>query len=294
MDKFEKKNILELKKMTLEEVKKYYVELRKYEYEENIPIKGIEFRKNIHNLLLRLIKLERHLSKQQLEIINDRREKTDRPIIYACTHIGGDDVQRTFEAIEDHAYLFIGDLEELYRDLLGFILYLHGAICLETGIKEDRKIAKCRAIEVLKKNTNLLIYPEGAWNITANLPVMKLYAGAVLMAIETNADIVPIAIEQYDDKFYVNIGKNMKITSTDVESINQELRDNMATLKWEIWEKNDIVKRKDVDTTLEKFANTIIERCPYGFTVEDVEKTRYKDETDITKEEVFSFVKKLT
>ena len=148
MDKFEKKNILELKKMTLEEVKKYYVELRKYEYEEDIPIKGIEFRKNIHNLLLRLIKLERHLSKQQLEIINDRREKTDRPIIYACTHIGGDDVQRTFEAIEDHAYLFIGDLEELYRDLLGFILYLNGAICLETGIKEDRKIAKYRAIEV--------------------------------------------------------------------------------------------------------------------------------------------------
>lgn len=42
-----------------------------------------------------------------------------------------------------------------------------------------------------------MIFPEGAWNISENLLVMKLYTGAAEMAIRTGADIVPIAIEQF-------------------------------------------------------------------------------------------------
>ena len=36
---YPKKNLLELKKMTLEQVILYNKELRKYEYENNIPLK---------------------------------------------------------------------------------------------------------------------------------------------------------------------------------------------------------------------------------------------------------------
>lgn len=295
MTEFNKKSLMELKKLSLEEVKKYYLELRKYEYENNIPLKGLEIRKKIHILLLNLIKIDRKLGKEKLEVINDKRVKTDKPIIYACTHIGGNDVQRTFEALKDHSYLFIGDLEGMYQDLFGFLLYLNGAICLETSNKEDRNIAKKRAIELLKQNGNLLIYPEGAWNITENLPVMKLYNGAVSMALETGAEIVPVAIEQYGSQFYVNIGKNMKLNDNDnVQYVNQNLRNNLATLKWEIWERLGIHKRLDITTTTEEFEQTIINRCPYGFTKEDVEKTRFKDKAEISADEVFAFRKKLS
>lgn len=298
MEKIDKKNIFELRKLTIEELKKYYVELRKYEYENKVPLKGIEIRKKIHKLLVSLIKIDRFISKEELIILGDKRKKTSKPIIYACTHIGGNDIQRTFEAIQSHAYLFLGDPEGLYKDFSGLLLYLNGVICLETSDKTDRKIAMERAIELLESGGDLLIYPEGAWNITENLPVLKLYKGTVNMALKTGADIIPIAIEQYDKTFYVNIGENINFGSQDsrnINELNKDLRDALATLKWEIWEKQGIQKRDDLILQYkDNFQQNIIERCEYGFTIDDVLTTMYKDPNEATYDEVFSFVKKLS
>lgn len=293
MNQFKKKNLLELRKLSLDELKKYYVELRKYEYENSVPLKGIKLRQKIHKLLLNIIKIDRALTKEKLIIVDDKREKTDKPIIYACTHIGGNDIQRTFEAINDHAYLFLGDPEGLYKDISGLLLYLNGVICLETGIKNDRYIAKQRAVELLKNGGDLLIYPEGAWNITENLPVMKLYSGTIKMAIETHAEIIPIAIEQYDDIFFINIGKNIKVNSNDsVKEQNFHLRDVLATLKWEIWEGRGLQKRETINQNfIDNFKQNIVDKCEYGFTIDDVYATMYKDECDVVHEQVLPFIK---
>lgn len=45
MTQFEYKKIWEIRKLKLEELNKYYRDLRKYEYEEDLPIRGIELRK---------------------------------------------------------------------------------------------------------------------------------------------------------------------------------------------------------------------------------------------------------
>lgn len=293
MEQFEKKGLLELRKLSLDELKKYYVELRKYEFDNSVPLKGIKLRQNIHKLLLSIIKIDRVLAKEKLIIVDDKREKTDKPIIYACTHIGGNDIQRTFEAIKDHAYLFLGDPEGLYKDISGLLLYLNGVICMETGVKNDRYIAKERAIELLKNGGDLLIYPEGAWNITENLPVMKLYTGAIKMAMETNAEIIPIAIEQFDDTFYVNIGKNIEVNSNgSVKEQNLDLRDALATLKWEIWEGRGMQPRESINQSfVDNFKQSIVDKCEYGFTIDDVYATMYKDECDIVHEQVLPFIK---
>lgn len=293
MEQFEKKGLLELRKLSLDELKKYYVELRKYEFDNSVPLKGIKLRQKIHKLLLSIIKIDRVLAKEKLIIVDDKREKTDKPIIYACTHIGGNDIQRTFEAIKEHAYLFLGDPEGLYKDISGLLLYLNGVICMETGVKNDRYIAKERAIELLKNGGDLLIYPEGAWNITENLPVMKLYTGTIKMAIETNAEIIPIAIEQYDDTFYVNIGKNIKVNSNgSVKEQNLDLRDALATLKWEIWEGRGMQPRESINQSfVDSFKQSIVDKCEYGFTIDDVYATMYKDECDIVHEQVLPFIK---
>ncbi len=291
MTSFDKKNILELRKMTMDEIKEYYLALRKYEYENNVPLKNIEIRKKIHKLLLLLIKIDRILSKEKLLVIADRRVESDKPKIYACTHIGGNDIQRAFEAIREHAYLFLGDPKEAYIDFTGVILNLNGSICLETDNKEDRSIAYHRSVELLKKGGNLLIFPEGAWNLTPNLPALKLFPGVVRMANETGADIIPIAIEQYDNTFYVNIGENIKndsIINTEVSETNKRLRDIMATLKWEIWEIFGTVPRdtfpEDYDKT---FIKTIIDRCDYDFSLEEMLDDVFKDKMIISPEEAY-------
>lgn len=291
MKNFEKKSLFEIRKMTMDEIEKYYLELRKYEFENNIPLKNIEIRKKIHFLLLQLIKIDRVLSKEKLTVIGDERVESDRPKIYACTHIGGNDIQRTFEAIKEHAYLFLGDPKEIYIDFTGVFLNLNGMIPLETHNKEDRKIAYQRAVELLNRGGNLLIYPEGAWNLTPNLPVMKLFSGVSRMANETHADIIPVAIEQFDNQFYVNIGKNIEYDpekSGNIEQVNEKLRDEMASLKWKIWEKNESVPRSSIKEGYEEeFLKTIVDRCDYDFSLEEMLSDAYKDPTVTLPEEAY-------
>lgn len=86
-------------------------------------------------------------------------------------------------------------------------MWLNGVLYLDTAYKEDRMIAKEMGIRLLNQGGSLGIFPEGAWNVTENEVVMKLYSGTAEMAIRTGADIVPIAIEQRGRTFCVNIGK---------------------------------------------------------------------------------------
>lgn len=294
---FTKKNLLQLKRLSLEELSKYYMQKRKWEYENSVPMSNIEFRNKIHGFLVLIIKIGRLLSNEGLVVINDDRIKSDKPKIYACTHIGGNDIQRTFEAIKDPAYLFLGDPKGIYKDISGLLLFLNGVIPLETCDKTDRQIAKKRSIELLNNGGNLLIYPEGAWNITPNLPVMKLYDGSSVMAKSTGADLIPVAIEQYNNNFLVSIGKNLQMNEFNEISekeLTSLLRDKMAIEKWKIWDYNGEEKRKDLAVaSIEDFQQEIISKCGYGFTIQDVIDTMYHDKTIVSSDEVFSFQKKL-
>ena len=287
-----------LKKLSLQELEQYYFNKRKEEYENGISIDYLEARKRLQPILLKFVKLDRIFSMEFLKIIKDERTPTDRPIIYACTHIGGNDIQRFFEAIKNHTYLFLGDPKELYRDISGLLLNLNGVVSFETENKPDRKIARSKSIELLKQNGRLILCPEGAWNITHNLPCMKLYSGTIKMAIETNAIIVPIAIEQYEKKFYVNIGKNIDVNNTPnigIDILNEYLRDTLATLKWEIWESQKEINRKNISQEyIDNFKQNIVDRCPYGFTIDDVENGIYKDPNIIEEQEVFEPIKRIT
>lgn len=294
---FTKKGLLELRQLTIEELSKYYMEERRNRFENGDKLRNIWLRKRIHSLLLLIIKIDRLVAKESLTVISDERVKSKSPKIYACTHIGGNDIQRTFEAIKEHAYLFLGDPKEIYRDATGVLLNLNGVIPLETNNKLDRKIAKSRSIELLNKGGNLLIYPEGAWNIFANLPVMKLYDGTSIMAQETGSDVIPVGIEQYDKDFFVSMGENIKagkMLDMPYKELTSLIRDEMATQKWKIWESRPSGNHEELaKIQLDQFQQEIIDRCGYGFTVQDVLDTMYHDKSIVTADEAFGFQKKL-
>lgn len=101
----------------------------------------------------------------------------------------------------------------------------------------------------MKKNCNILICPEGSCNITENKPVMQMFTGAVEMAIESGADIIPVAIEQYGNTFYVNMGENISTEHMTMDKKREhtaDLRDIMSTLKWEIWEEYGHTNRAEL------------------------------------------------
>ncbi len=294
-----KLNIIEKRNMAIEELVKYYSELRKENYRNGQELKGINLRKRIYFLVSLILKIDELLSKEKIVVIKDEHIKTNKPKIYACTHIGGNDIQRTFQVINEPAYLMLGDPGILYKMPIYQGLKMNGVIPLETKDREDRKIAYNRAIELLNKGGNLLIYPEGAWNVTPNLVVMKIFNGTVRMAKETGVDIVPIGVEQYGNKFYFNIGKNYSIAKNSPKSLDElrdELREKLATLKWEIMETQPKLDHSTItEDYLDKFQAEIVGRCNYGygFSLEDAISESFHDKNVISEEEVFAFLKNL-
>lgn len=295
MDTFNKISLLSRKNMAIEQLVKYYAEYRIYCYNRGDKLRGIEIRKRIHPLINLILKIDQLLSKEENIIISNKNTADPNvPKIFACTHIGGNDIQRTFQIIKEPAYLMLGDPGILYKMPIYQGLKLNGVIPLETKNKQDRKIAYSRAIELLNSGGNLLIYPEGAWNVTPNEIVMKTFTGTVRMAKETGVDIVPIAVEQYGKSFYFNVGKNYKIDRNTLKSdieLNSELRDKLATLKWEIMETQPKLSRKELsDNYLKEFQTEIVERCNYGygFSLEDAISERFHDKNVTDSEEVFA------
>ena len=297
MPYFDKVNLFQKRKMAIDELANYYAEYRKYEYDSGKSLKGIELRKKMHFLIEGILKLDQLLSKENIVILNDKHTvDNDTPKIFACTHIGGNDVQRAFQVLGTPTYLMLGDPGYIYRMPIYQALKLNGVIPLETKNREDRKIAYNRSVELLNNNGNLLIFPEGAWNVSPNLVVMKLFSGAVRMAQETGAEIVPIAVEQYDNKFYFNIGENYSIpnnTEYSIQELTDDLRDKLSTLKWEIFESQPQLVRDNVPNNyLDTFQNRIVERCKfgYGLTIQDALDECFHDKTITEPDEVFSFL----
>lgn len=86
-----------------------------------------------------------------------------------------------------------------------------------------------------------MYFPEGTWNLTPNLPMLPCYWGIVDIAKQGGAVVIPVAAEQYGKHFKINIGENFDMNAYG-EGIAEkaraiaDLRDVLATLKYEIWE----------------------------------------------------------
>lgn len=110
--------------------------------------------------------------------------------------------------------------------------------------------------------------------------MMKIYPGVVKAARECNVPIVPIAIEQREKHFILNVGKEFSVADMEEAMAVQLVRDTIATLKWEIWDTLPIEKRKNIlENYYEKFLEEKISECA-GFTIELIQGRMYKDKKD--------------
>ena len=92
-------------------------------------------------------------------------------------------------------------------------------------------------------------HTEGTQNVSPDLLLNHLYAGAVDLAITCHAEIVPIALEWDKDTYYCVIGENIDYTGCRYEdrfTLSENLRDQMATLKWKIIEHLPSLKHSDI------------------------------------------------
>lgn len=255
-------------------------------------------RKKLHGLILTIYKIKNRLGHLTYEVIKDERSKTDRPIIFAITHIGKFDIEVTSEAIKDHYYLLSGDYEHIQGIIDAPFISLNGVIYFNENVKKDRQMASKKMIEHLKQGGNLMFFPEGTWNVTPNLPMLPCYWGIVDVAKNGNAIIIPVAVDQYDKHFVINIGKNIDMnqygnTVEDKSKAIGDLRDILATLKWEIWEHVEPWKREEMTGhEWEEYVQTRFKEWPY-FSEEYIAGLVYRPKGVVTKDEAYGPIKKL-
>ena len=292
-----RKNFIHRLTMPLPELEAYYRERRKERFEKDVPFGGVKLRRVLHPVLVWGMKVKHILGKQKVTILGDKRIPTERSVVYAATHIGWDDIEMILSSIGDHAYLFWGDPHEMYRDINGLLLDINGIVVCDTGDKSDRYIGKETCVKWLGQGGNLLIFPEGAWNVTESLPVMPLYSGAAEMAIRTGAEIVPLAIERYGQDYTINIGRNIPASNLTLEQkhqLTETLRDAITALKWEIWESQPQTKRAEIppDYRLQELQE-LQEQMHGVYTMEDIEVTRFHTKAEIAQTDVASVLDKL-
>jgi 1-acyl-sn-glycerol-3-phosphate acyltransferase len=262
--------------MSLAELEVYYRMQRKHRFDQGKPLKHIRLRRAFHPLFVRLLALDRRFRRQTITILSEKPKYTGQ-VIYACTHIAENDLENIYEVLGKACWWFIGDPCILYKNFSGLLLYINGQIFMEIADKTDRHIAYLRAVELLKKGGSLMIFPEGARNPSENLPVMPLFRGSAKMARETGVPIVPVAIEQYEKRFVIQFGQALfpQQYCSDAE-MTGDLRDALATLKWNIWQSEQTQSRRSFPADYRlQFQKEFETRIAPWDTPESVERARF-------------------
>lgn len=116
----------------------------------------------------------------------------DDPVIWTPNHGFKDDALATVLAIPRNAYFLFGSLPQFYNTMDGVLAWANGSILINRKNAHSRSTSIPKCEKVIDMGADLIIYPEGVWNKSPNLLLLKLWPGAVRIAKEKGIKIVPI------------------------------------------------------------------------------------------------------
>lgn len=176
----------------------------------------------------------RSIRKHKLVFVNEMSECTSNAI-FAVNHSCKYDTPYVCEAIGSHCYLLGGKQPLEFIDRLFF--NINGIIWVDRKNKESKKKSTSNMIDLLNRKANILIFPEGTWNLTPSKPVLQLNWGIIEVSRQTSKPIIPVVLEYSDKNCYVSFGTSIFVDEADEKSVKiNELTDSFATQKWLIWE----------------------------------------------------------
>lgn len=133
----------------------------------------------------------------------------NKPVIFRVTHIGKWDFEIVNERIRDHFHIIAADFLNMHGSFSGLFMRCNGVIWINEYSPKDKSNTKEMMKKVLAQGDNIMIFPEGTWNFSENEIVRDIAYGTADVAILENVAIIPIAVEQYDKRFVINMGQAM-------------------------------------------------------------------------------------
>jgi 1-acyl-sn-glycerol-3-phosphate acyltransferase len=116
----------------------------------------------------------------------------DRAVVFCSNHESNVDPPVLFEAL--HPLLHVLYKAELRRfPVMRTVFDVGGFVAIERGNRDRAMASIARGAQALRSGLSFLIFPEGTRSRTGELQPFK--KGGIIMAIEAQAPIVPVAIQ---------------------------------------------------------------------------------------------------
>ena len=204
---------------------------------------SINVNKLLHPLMLRLFPLAKNFPITPF-LVHPIPENS--PVIFVVNHSNMHDFPITAEIVQRHFYVLADDAPR--KNITGFAFMANGVVWVKRADRESRRQSAEEMRSHLRRGDNLLILPEGTWNLHECLPMLPFSWGVTELAREFNCPIVPITLEFPDFKnCYYSVGEAfyVKPDESKTDAVGR-LRDTLATMRWLFWESQGITKREDI------------------------------------------------
>lgn len=198
--------------------------------ENTLSQAGMRLRRFVNPAIRALVPLK---IKTKLKVVH-RAKLPGRPIIFAATHGFREDIEYSLLTANRHAYILIGSLSQIFRSFDGLTAWASGTILVDRTDKRSRAAAKEKMIYTLNSGTNILMFPEGAWNLSPNMVMNHLFPGIYDVAKETGAYVAPIATHREGKYVYGVLGKAFDITRHSRTEGVRILREKLGSMRWKL------------------------------------------------------------
>ena len=183
----------------------------------------------------------------KVEVVNPCEPLPRKPIIFAANHSAFQDTPIMLRVTRRRSYILSGKQNLAFIDWIFFML--NGTIWVDRRDKADMAATKDGILAYLQKGQSVLWFPEGTWNLTANQLMMPMKWGIIDVARSAGAQIIPAALD-YDreaNTCRIKFGAPMAGDALENKAdAIRDLRDTVATLRWELMCNQPILHRADI------------------------------------------------
>ena len=166
--------------------------------------------------------------------------------IFVVNHTNGHDFPVAAQVIKKHFYI-LADFTMKKDFIVNTLNRLNGCVYVDRKNPTSKKQSKEKLIKHLKCGNNVLLFPEGTWNLHPSRLLLPLNWGAVDLSLKTGKPIIPIVLLYRDKSVYVKIGTPFKSTQDKTVEI-MSLEEQMSTLLWDLMMQFESQKRADLPT----------------------------------------------
>lgn len=239
--------------------------LQEFDIHCTLSARGIHIRK-VFAPLLRFV----YATQTKYKIIIDSRVKlpqSSKGRIFVINHRQADDIVIGANAVAQSGYIVFGNPYLAFETTNGLGLWAYGMILLNRDTPASRKATYEKMKFVIEHGGNIIIYPEGYWNLSddgqadschgadghnsENWLIQDINLGSLRLAKETGCEIVP-TILHYDEygkkRCYASRGEPFRVVQEDdLFEKKNELIEIMQTMKFGLMEKYSTYSRRELE-----------------------------------------------